>query len=70
MNSLKAEQNLAGNWDLLQEAKKELDPNLDLIKKGPEFCDVLIRCYLVDWCFYETLNDIVKQTEQEQKGED
>ncbi|MDM8280207.1 hypothetical protein QUW35_05845 [Ligilactobacillus agilis] len=64
MNSLEAEQNLAGNWDLLQEAKEELDPGVDLIAKGPEFCDVLIRCYLVDWCFNETLNDIVNQKEQ------
>lgn len=64
MNSLEAEQNLAGNWDLLQEAKEELDPGVYLIAKGPEFCDVLIRCYLVDWCFNETLNDIVNQKEQ------
>ena len=64
MNSLEAEQNLAGNWDLLREAKDELDPGVDLIAKGPEFCDVLIRCYLVDWCFNETLNDIVNQKEQ------
>lgn len=64
MNSLKAEQNLTGNWDLLQEAKEELNPTIDLIEKGPEFCDVLIRCYLVDWCFNETLNDIVNQKEQ------
>ena len=64
MNSLEAKQNLAGNWDLLQEAKEELDPGVDLISKGPEFCDVLLRCYLVDWCFNETLNDIVNQKEQ------
>ncbi|MDD1401005.1 hypothetical protein PSA87_05090 [Limosilactobacillus reuteri] len=59
-NTLKAEECLVGNWDLLREAKDELDPNTDLIEKGPEYCDVLIRCYLLDWCFNKALNDIVK----------
>ena len=60
-NTWKAEQNLMGNWDLLREAKDELDPNTDLIEKGPEYCDVLIRCYLLDWCFRKALDDIVKE---------
>lgn len=68
-NTFKAEQNLMGNWDLLREAKEELQPNVDLIKKGPEFCDVLIRCYLLDWCFNKALNDIVNDTETVQKGD-
>ena len=69
-NTFKAEQNLVGNWDLLREAKEELQPNVDLIEKGPEFCDVMIRCYLLDWCFNKALNDIVNDTEEVQKGED
>ena len=69
-NTFKAEQNLMGNWDLLREAKEELQPNVDLIDKGPEFCDVMIRCYLLDWCFRKALNDIVNDTETVQKGED
>lgn len=68
-NAFKAEQNLTGNWDLLREAKEELQPNVDLIEKGPEFCDVLIRCYLLDWCFTKALNEIVNDTEEVQKGE-
>lgn len=63
-NTFKAEQNLMGNWDLLKEAKEELCPDIDLIDKGPEFCDVLIRCYLLDWCFNKALNDIVKGKEE------
>ncbi|MFR0505448.1 MULTISPECIES: hypothetical protein [Limosilactobacillus] len=57
----KAEENLVGNWDLLEEAKNELDPNVDIIDKGPEYADVLIRCYLLDWCFTEALKEITKQ---------
>lgn len=68
-NTLKAEECLVGNWDLLREAKDELDPNTDLIEKGPEYCDVLIRCYLLDWCFNKALNDIVNDTETVQKGD-
>lgn len=68
-STFKAEQNLMGNWDLLREAKEELQPNVDLIEKGPEYCDVLIRCYLLDWCFNKALNDIVNDTEEVQKGE-
>lgn len=69
-NTFEAEQNLMGNWDLLREAKEELQPDVDLIEKGPEFCDVMIRCYLLDWCFNKALNDIVNDTEEVQKGED
>lgn len=68
-NTFKAEQNLMGNWDLLKEAKEELQPNVDLIEKGPEFCDVMIRCYLLDWCFNKALGEIVNNTEEVQKGD-
>lgn len=60
-NTLEAEENLTGNWDLLREAKEELDPQVDIIDKGPEYCDVLIRCYLLDWCFRKALADIVNE---------
>lgn len=68
-NTWKAEQNLMGNWDLLREAKEELQPNVDLIKKGPEYCDVMIRCYLLDWCFNKALSEIVNNKEEVQKGD-
>lgn len=60
-NTLKAEENLTGNWDLLKKAKEELDPQVDIIDKGAEYADVLIRCYLLDWCFRKALDDIVKE---------
>ena len=60
-NTLKAEECLVGNWDLLKEAKDEFQPDPDFIDKGAEFCDVLIRCYLLDWCFRKALADIVNE---------
>ena len=61
MNTRKAEENLIGNWDLLEEAINEFDLHVNPIKKGAEWCDSLIRCYLVDWCFSEALKKITKQ---------
>lgn len=61
MNTLKAEENLVGNWDLLEEAMSEFDLHVNPIEKGAEWCDSLIRCYLVDWCFTEALKEITKQ---------
>lgn len=61
MNTLKAEENLVGNWDLLEEAINEFDLHVNPIKKGAEWCDSLIRCYLVDWCFTEAIKEITKQ---------
>ena len=61
MNTLMAEENLVGNWDLLEEAMSEFDPHVNPIEKGAEWCDSLIRCYLVDWCFTEAIKEITKQ---------
>ena len=69
MNKMKAEQNLNGNWDLLKESRDELAHDVDLIERGPEFCDVLIRCYLLDWCFNKALSEIVKDKETTEKGD-
>lgn len=66
MSRFKAELCLLGNWDLLEEAHDELCPDVDIVKEGPEYADSLIRCYLVDWCFNEALNEIVNN---KNKGE-
>lgn len=43
-----AEEYLAHNWDLLEEACAELGADMgEEIKKGAESADVLIRCYLL-----------------------
>lgn len=60
-NTRTAEENLVGNWDLLRDAHRDLCPDVDLIEKGPEFCDVLIRVYVLDWCIENALNKIVKE---------
>lgn len=41
---------LSQNFDLLAEAVQEFGGNVDVIKDGPEVCDVTIRCYLLREC--------------------
>ena len=46
-NTLQAEKNLVGNWELLRAAVEELSPNFNAVTRGAEACDVLIRLYLL-----------------------
>lgn len=56
-NTLIAEQNLVGNWELLRAAIKEIAPDFDAINRGAKACDVLIRLYLLP----EAIKEAVKQ---------
>ena len=58
-DSYRAEEAIAHNWDLLNEALQEfgcLDSNP--IEKGAEWCDVTIRCYLLGGCIAEALDEL------------
>lgn len=57
-NTMQAEMNLIGNWSLLKEAVDELDPTFNPLVKGPESCDVLIRCYLVSQAVDDLLPEL------------
>ena len=58
-NTYEAEQNLNGNCDLLQEALEEFgQPDVNVIEKGAEWCDVTIRCYLLGQAIGEVLNEM------------
>lgn len=46
-NAWKAEEALAHNWDLLADAIEEFGGDVDILRQGPEACDVTIRCYLL-----------------------
>lgn len=62
-NAYKAEENLNGNWGLLQEALEEFECNeLNPIEQGAEWCDVTIRCYLLSSCIAEAMDEIDKET--------
>lgn len=51
----RAEEALAHNWGLLEEALGEFGVEGNPIEKGPEWCDVTIRCYLLS----EAISNVV-----------
>lgn len=60
-NSWRAENYLAHNWDLLTDALSELgytDSGVNILEKGAEWCDVLIRCYLLGECLGVVLDEL------------
>ena len=58
-NTWQAEEYLAHNLDLLEEACDEFGCDVgEAIKKGAEYCDVTIRCYLLDQAISEVLDEL------------
>lgn len=57
----KAEEYLAHNWDVLEEACAELGADMgEEVKKGAENVDVLIRCYYLGAAIKKVLPDFEK----------
>lgn len=54
----KAEEYLMRNLDILAEAIEEFGGNMDVLKDGPEACDVAIRCYLLGQAIAEVLGEM------------
>lgn len=60
-NSYKAEESIAHNWDLLEEALDEFGQNnINVIEKGAEWADVTIRCYLL----WSVISDVLDEMEE------
>lgn len=58
-NTYEAEENIAHNWDLLQEALEEFgSSDINVLEKGAEWADVTIRCYLLSECIAEVLEGV------------
>lgn len=60
-NSYEAEEALLHNLDLLAEACEAFGSNTDILKDGPETCDVTIRCYLLSEVLADVLDEIKKE---------
>lgn len=57
-NAYKAEEALAGNWDLAAEALKEFGYNdINALEKGAEWVDCVVRCYVLSQCIAEYVED-------------
>lgn len=58
-NSYKAEESIAHNWNLLNEALDEFEQNnINVIEKGAEWADVTIRCYLLSSVISDVLDEM------------
>lgn len=58
-NAWKAEEAICHNWNLLEEALSEFGcEEVNVIEKGPEWCDVTIRCYLLSTYLQEVLEEM------------
>ena len=57
-NRWRAEEALSHNMDLLEEACSEFGEDLgEAVKRGAEFCDVTIRCYLLGQAIAEVIEE-------------
>ena len=63
-NAWKAEESLAHNWDVLEEALAEFGCEGNPIEKGAEWCDVTIRCYLLGQAIAEVLEEMEEELEE------
>lgn len=60
-NTWQAEENIVGNWDLLLEALEEFGcSEINPIEKGAEWCDVIIRCYVLN----QAISALLEQMEE------
>ena len=58
-NAWKAEEALCHNWGLLAEALEEFGGDSgEAVKRGAEYCDVTIRCYLLGQAIAAALDDL------------
>ena len=53
----RAEENLCHNWDLIGECAEHFGVDDTSLSKGAEYWDVSIRCYLLDQCLTEIVNE-------------
>jgi hypothetical protein len=61
-NTFKAEENLCHNMDLLEECASEFGGDVgEWIKKGAEYCDVSIRCFLLGECIESALDELEEE---------
>ena len=60
-NTYQAEEYICHNLDLLAEAMEEFGCEENVLKKGAEWCDVTIRCYLLGQAIAEVLDDMEEE---------
>lgn len=62
-NAWEASENLCHNFGLLAEAVEEFGGGVNILKYGPEACDVTIRCHLLPQAIAAALDEVEEITE-------
>lgn len=63
-----AEENICHNLDLLAEAVEEFGGSTgEALKRGAEYCDITIRCYLLAQAIAEVLDEVEEEEEEEEE---
>ena len=65
----KAEEAICHNYDLLGDAISEFGCEPNDLSKGAEWADVTIRCYLLNQCIHEVLDEIEEKMEDNEEEE-
>lgn len=66
-NTWQAEENLCHNWDLMEEAGNELGYDSDVLARGAEYLDVMIRFYLVGQVLGSVLDEIQQDDDDDEE---
>lgn len=69
-NTYEAEENIAHNWELLEESLAEFGSDENPISKGAEWCDITIRCYLLGECIAAALEEVEDDFNEAHEEED
>ena len=69
-NAWRAEEAIAHNWDLLEEAMEVFGDECNPIERGAEWCDVTIRCYLLGECIAAVLDNLEDELEELDEDEE
>ena len=68
-NAWKAEEAIAHNWSILEEALDEFGGKEEAIEHGAEWCDVTIRCYVLGAAISEVIEELEEELEGEEESE-
>ena len=68
-NTWQAEENLCHDWDLMEEAGNELGYDSDVLARGAEYLDVMIRFYLVGQVLGSVLDEIQQDDDEDDDDE-
>ena len=62
-NAYQAEEYISHNLDILAEALTEFGSDTDYLRRGAEYCDVTIRCYLLNQAIAIALDELEDENE-------